>query len=192
MVSIQLEVATAERWPDVVAVFGRRGDDPGWCWCRRFLEPPPDAVDPGDNRAALRSEIQTAAVAPGVIAYVDGVPAGWTRVMPRSALPGVLANRALQRVLPDDLGAWWVTCFAIDRRSRGRGVASALLEAAVTHARNHGATAIEGQPVDSAALKARQVSGSALFTGTMRTFLANGFVEIARTYPSRPVMRRQL
>ena len=73
---------------------------------------------PATTAAALRSEIQTAAVAPGVIAYVDGVPAGWTRVMPRSALPGVLANRALQRVLPDDLGAWWVTCFAIDRRSR--------------------------------------------------------------------------
>jgi hypothetical protein len=23
----------------VVAVFGRRGNDPGWCWCRRFLDP---------------------------------------------------------------------------------------------------------------------------------------------------------
>ena len=112
--------------------------------------------------------------------------------MPRSALPGIRANRALQRVLPDDPGAWWVTCFAIDRRSRSRGVASALLDAAVTHAQKHGATAIEGHPIDTAALKARKVSGSALFTGTMRTFLANGFVEVARTYPSRPVMRRQL
>ena len=112
--------------------------------------------------------------------------------MPRSALPAVLANRALRRVLTDDPGAWWVTCFAIDRRCRTRGVATALLDAAVAHARDHGATAVEGHPVDTDSLKARRVSGSALFTGTMRMFLANGFAEIGRTYPSRPVMRRAL
>ena len=118
MVSIGTAPATAERWPEVVSVFGRRGDDPGWCWCRRFLDPPPDAIDPSDNREALRHEIRTAVVAPGVIAYLDRAPAGWTRVMPRSALPAVLAKRALRRVLTDDPGAWWVTCFAIDRRAR--------------------------------------------------------------------------
>jgi hypothetical protein len=31
--------ASPQRWDDVVAVFGRRGNDPGWCWCRRFLDP---------------------------------------------------------------------------------------------------------------------------------------------------------
>ena len=192
MVRVQSSAATAQRWPDVVRVFGRRGEDPGWCWCRRFLDPPPDAVDPGDNREALRREIHTAAVPPGVIAYVDDAPAGWTRVMPRSALPAVLANRALRRVLIDDPGAWWVTCFAVDRRQRTSGVATALLDAAVAHARAHGATAVEGHPVDTDSLHARRVSGSALFTGTMRMFLANGFTEIGRTYPSRPVMRREL
>lgn len=46
--------------------------------------------------------------------------------------------------------------------------------------------------VDADALKAEHVSGSALFTGTMRTFIAAGFKEIDRTYPSRPVMRHDL
>lgn len=192
MRDIQTEAATAERWPDVVRVFGRRGDDPGWCWCRRFLDPPPDATDPADNRDALRREIHTAEVPPGLIAYVDGVPAGWTRVMPRSNLPAVLSNRALRRILTDEPGAWWVTCFAVDRHHRATGVATALLGAAVAHARAHGATSVEGHPVDTDALNAPRVSGSALFTGTMRTFVANDFTEIGRTYPSRPVMRRAL
>jgi GNAT superfamily N-acetyltransferase len=183
--------ATPERWDDVVAVFGRRGDDPGWCWCRRFLDPS-DGRNEMDNRASLRREIDTAAVPPGLIAYVDGTAAGWTRVMPRLALAGVLANGALRRVLPDDPGAWWVTCFAVDQRHRQRGVATGLLAAAVTHARRHGATAVEGHPVDTNALRATKVSGSALFTGTMRTFVEVGFSEIARTYPSRPVMRLEL
>ena len=192
MVSIQVAPATAERWCDLVTAFGGRGDDPAWCWCRRFLDPPLDAADPADNREALRREISSAQVPPGVIAYVGGTPAGWTRVMPRSAVPGVTANRALRRVLADDPGAWWVTCFAVDRRHRAIGVATTLLAAAVAHPRRHGATAVEGHPVDTDALKAERVSGAALFTGTMRSFVAAGFTEIGRTYPSRPVMRLDL
>jgi GNAT superfamily N-acetyltransferase len=82
-----------------------------------------------------------------------------------------------------------VTCFAIDSRHRRGGVGSALLAAAVTFARGHGATAVEGHPVDVAALTAARVSGSALYTGTMAMFVAAGFSEIARTFPSRPVMQ---
>ena len=84
---------------------------------------------------------------------------------------------------------WWVTCFVVDSRHRRSGVGSALLQAAVTFAGEHGARAVEGHPVDVAALKAARVGGSALYTGTVAMFAAAGFVEVARTYPSRPVMR---
>ena len=96
---------------------------------------------------------------------------------PRSRSPGVRGNRALARVLTeDDAGVWWVTCFVVDNRHR-------------RFAGEHGATAVEGHPVDVAALKAARVGGSALYTGTVAIFAAAGFVEVARTYPSRPVMR---
>lgn len=173
-----------------MTVFGKRGDDRGWCWCQRFMEPDLDGASRIPNRDALRHEVISASVPPGVLAYVDGRPAGWSRVMPRSAVPLIQRNRALRRLLPDDPGAWWITCFAVDRRLRSIGVATALLGAAVVHASSHGATALEGHPVDTDALKAERLDPSALFTGTMRTFVANGFHEIGRTFPSRPVMRR--
>ena len=187
-VTVEIAPSSPALWDDVVSAFGRRGADPSWCWCRRFL----DGSEAVDNRAALQLEVSTASIPPGLLAYVDGLPAGWTRVMPRHQLPGVLANRALRRVLTDDDGAWWVTCFAVQQRFRSIGVASALLDAAVAHAEQHGATAVEGHPVDTDALKAERTSGSALFTGTMRLFVAAGFSEIGRTYPSRPVMRLNL
>ena len=187
LVRIETAQATAARWDDVVTAFGRHGPDPSWCWCQRFLD-----VAADNNRESLRLEVSTAAVAPGLIAYVDGAPAGWTRVMPRATVPGVLANRALRRVLADDDGAWWVTCFAVQQRFRNVGVSRALLDAAVTHAGRNGATAVEGHPVDTDALTAERTSASALFTGTLRVFVAAGFTEIGRTYPSRPVMRRDL
>jgi hypothetical protein len=67
-----------------------------------------------------------------------------------------------------------------------------LLEAAAEFARQHGASAIEGHPVDVAALTAPKVSGSAIYTGTKAMFEAASFVEVARTARTRPVMRRTL
>jgi GNAT superfamily N-acetyltransferase len=187
-VPLRVVAATADRWDDVVACFGRRGNDAGWCWCQAFLESAPD----GDNRSALRRQISAATVPVGLLAFAGERPVGWTRVAPRSQLPGVLANRGLRRILPEDPTAWWVTCFAVDARHRGRGVAHALLTGATAHARDHGASAVEGHPVDVAKLTAAKVSGSALYTGTLAMFAAAGFVEIGRTYVSRPVMRLSL
>ncbi len=124
-----------------------------------------------------------------LIAYVDGQPVGWTRVGPRKSFPGVTGNRALARVLTEDPDAWWVTCFVVDSESRRHGVGIALLAAAVGFAREHGAPAVEGHPVDVAALSAARVGGSAIFTGTLAMFSAAGFAEVGRTYRSRPVMR---
>ena len=41
-------------------------------------------------------------------------------------------------------------------------------------------------------LKAARIGGSAIYTGTVAMFLATGFVEAARTYPIRPVVRLAL
>ncbi|MGH8879003.1 MAG: GNAT family N-acetyltransferase [Stackebrandtia sp.] len=192
--SVRVEPATADRWDDLVAAFGKRGADPGWCWCRLFLRRPGTAAtqDRPDNREALRQEMHSAAVPPGLIAYADGVPVGWTRTGPRSGFPGVTGNRALAKVLIDDPGTWWVTCFAVGSRHRRTGVGAALLTAAVVFAGDHGATAVEGHPVDTAALTAARVSGAAVYTGTMSMFVTAGFVEVARTYRTRPVMRLEL
>jgi GNAT superfamily N-acetyltransferase len=191
--SIQVRPATPDRWSDLVRVFGRRGEDPSWCWCRRFLRSAPcesAAFEPTpDNRDALRQEITHVTVPPGLLAYIHDQPVGWTRVGPRSAFPGVSGNKVLAKVLSEDPGVWWVTCFAVDSRHRRTGVGSTLLKAAVAFAREHGATAVEGHPVDVAALSAARVGGSAIFTGTMDMFSAAGFTEVARTHPTRPVMR---
>jgi GNAT superfamily N-acetyltransferase len=179
--------ATSERWDDLVQVFGRRGSNPDSCWCQRFR-----AHDDSSNRDALQHEIDEEVIPIGLLAYVNGLPVGWTRVVPRASLPGILKNRALRRVLDDDPNAWWVTCFAVSPEYRGTGVALALLRAGAEHARVHGASVVDGHPVDVRRLQASRISGSALFTGTLTTYESAGFREIGRTYASRPVMRLDL
>lgn len=189
----EIRPLTSSRWGDVAIVFGRRGSDPTWCWCRRLLEPPAEQRelprDRRDNRAALHREVVTAGVPPGLLAYDEDQPVGWTRVGPREGFAGVRGNRALARLLSPDPDAWWVACFAVSPGARGGGVATSLLRAAVEFAFAHGAASVEGHPVDVSALHAGHAAPSAVFTGTLPMFLAVGFSEIGRTYPSRPVMR---
>jgi GNAT superfamily N-acetyltransferase len=185
--------AAAARWDDVVEVFGRRGDNPAWDWCRLFVEPGPTGENGApDNRAALRNEIKDAPVAPGLVAYLDGRPVGWSRIGPRSRFAAVTGNRTLAAVLSEEPTAWWVACFATRPEARGLGVGTALLTAAATHAAGQGATALEGYPVDVARLTATKVGAASLYTGTLPMFLAAGFVEVARPRPARPLVRLEL
>jgi GNAT superfamily N-acetyltransferase len=182
-VTIRIEPADSDHWGDVVRVFADRSSNPDSCWCQRFR-----AHDQANNRDALRREITQGAIPIGLLAYDDERPVAWTRVVPRRTLPGVTGNRAIRRLLDDDDDAWWVTCLNILRGSRGNGIGVALLTAAVDHARKHGASVIDGHPVD-VAMSTTKPSPAALFTGTVSIFQAAGFREIGRTYPSRPVMR---
>ena len=181
--AVRIELATAADWSDVRIAFGPRASRPDSCWCQRFRR-----HDCATNEDALLAELRSAVVPIGLLAFLDEQPVGWTRVVPRNTLSGITDNAALQRLLADDEAGWWVSCVNLRREARGRGIGSALLRAAVDHARTHGATIVDGHPVDTDRLKAKP-SPAALFTGTLSMFTAAGFHEIGRTYPSRPVMR---
>lgn len=184
--SVTVRTATAKRWEDVMQIFtGRAGSN---CWCQRFRR---SAAK--DRPTALHDEIEHATGPVGLIAYVDDEPAGWSRVVPRASLPGIVENRALQRLYARDDAdpSWWISCFAVRRAHRGDGVGAALLRTATQFAREQGAAVLDGHPVDVARLS-RPPSPTAVFTGTMSMFTAAGFHEIGRTYPSRPVMRHNL
>jgi GNAT superfamily N-acetyltransferase len=177
---------TPERWPDLEALFGERGASSG-CWCMWWRVPAKDwERDAGaTNKRAFRSIVR-AGPPPGLLAYHDGKPVGWVAVAPRDEFPRLDRSPKLKRV--DDVPVWSVTCFYIDRWYRGTGVGGTLLAAAVEHAREHGATSIEGYPLDPGDGK---VTNAAAFTGVLDMFRAAGFDEIARR-GGRPVLRREL
>lgn len=183
---IRVELAAASRWDDVVEAFGPGASRATSCWCQRFRR-----HEEQSNRDALQREVVDSAVPVGLLAYLDDRPVGWSRAVPRRTLPGVVQNRALQRLLDADDSAWWASCVNVRREARGQGIGIALLEAAIGHARDHGASVLDGHPVD-VGLATSRPSPAALFTGTLTMFTAAGFYELGRTYPTRPVMRVDL
>lgn len=176
--------ATAARWNDLERLFGPNGACAG-CWCMWFRQGSSEfrARHGESNRRALR-RLVGARLAPGVIAYRDGEPLGWCAVASRDQYVRVLRSRTLAPV--DERPAWAVTCFYIKPAERRSGLGRPLLEAAVRHARAHGARLIEGYPIDPVT---RKITNNEAFHGLVSTFRACGFREVERRSPNRPIMR---
>jgi len=175
---------TAARWSDLERLFGPRGAC-GGCWCMWWLLPRAqfDAQKGAANRAAFHARVMGEEV-PGLLGYLDGMPAAWCAVAPRASYPALARSRTLAPV--DAVPVWSVVCLYVARPFRRQGLSVRMLEAAVAHARAGGAPVVEGYPV----IPARGTMPDAFaWTGVASAFAQAGFVEVARRTPTRPIRR---
>lgn len=180
---------TPERWPDFETLFGERGACEG-CWCMFWRRPSHKEYkdNRGDsNKAAMKSIIEAGDI-PGILAYVNDVPAGWCAVAPRSAYPALARSRVLKPV--DEQDVWSITCLFIDKTFRKRGLSTGLLRAACDFAASRGASLVEGYPVEPDPDK--KYADAFVWTGLASSFLMAGFYEVARRSLTRPIMRKKL
>ena len=182
---VSIEPATADRWDDVLTVFGTRGD-PSRCWCAYLFRPRVDYQDRVGNRDYLR-ELMAGPTPPGLLAYSEGMPVGWVAAAPRSLFGPRLERSPAMRPLPYEGTVWSVLCFVVPRPHRQHGVAHALLAGAVDQARAAGAAAIEGVPRDDRTGK--RWPNPMAYTGTATMFAAAGFTEVERRRDDRVVYR---
>ncbi len=169
---------TVEAWPALAGLFAvDGGGDPRWCWCMYYRRRGRDfqLTSRDENRDALHA-LATGPRPPGLVALgADGRALGWVAVAPRTEYERIERSRRIPRM--DERPVWAVVCFVVARQARGRGVARALLAAAVDHARVHGAPAIEAYP----AVPQGRIAAAAAFTGTLRMFEGAGFRRVADT-----------
>jgi GNAT superfamily N-acetyltransferase len=133
------------------------------------------------NKSAFRRLVKRGAVH-GCLAFVADEPVGWCCLGPRGDFPRLERVKALQGDWP--AGTWSVTCFFIRSKWRRRGVALALLQAAVDLARGAGAVALEGYPVRPTGSRPDDIPGAFAWTGVPRLFERLGFRKLDR--PGRP------
>ncbi|MCA1588690.1 MAG: GNAT family N-acetyltransferase [Chloroflexi bacterium] len=187
---------TPGRLPDLAALFGQ-GGDPKWCWCAFFRVRGLDFKNStrARNRTVLQRAVEATAAqrrAPGLMAYEGEGAIGWVSLGPRDDYERLIHSRVLAPV--DDEPVWSIVCFVVSRRSRGRGVARALLDAAIEYARGHGAKWLEAYPADTAG---GRISSANAYTGTLSMFERAGFRVVARRQanrasPVRPIVRLRL
>ena len=105
----------------------------------------------------------------------DGQVVGWVAVAPRGELARVEASRATPRV--DDVDVWVVPCVTVRKGERGRGIALALVRAAVEYAAAEGAPAVEAYPRAGS----ERASDDSVYYGTEALFRRAGFRVVARS-----------
>jgi GNAT superfamily N-acetyltransferase len=182
--SVEFHPVTPDRWDDFEQLLGPRGACAG-CWCMFWKLPRKEfEAGKGDANRLAQKAIIAAGGTPGLLAYVDGIPAGWIAAAPRGMYSGLARSRVLAPL--DDLLVWSVPCFFVDKKYRRQGLTVALLKAAIDHVAKHGGKVVEGYPVETKDKKAPPVF---IYTGTASAFRQAGFVEAARRSETRPIMR---
>jgi GNAT superfamily N-acetyltransferase len=171
-----IEVLPATVFADVEAMVGPKRPDANACWCLSYrLTSKEHLALKGPARGAKVRELVAQDPPPGVIAYDGDDVVGWAGVHPR-ADTSFATNRRIPHV--DDLDVWSVWCIRVRPGHRGEGISHHLLAGAVEFARDHGAPAIEGYPLDN---KGAKIDLTMAYVGTMSLFEQAGFTKAADT-----------
>ena len=176
---------TPERWPDFERLFGPRGAY-GGCWCMwwRVSRKEFEAQQGEGNRAAMREIVQAGTV-PGILAYVEGEPAGWCSVAPREQFASLNRSPILRPI--DEQPVWSIVCRVVGKAFRRQGLSPALIRAARDYAVDQGARIVEAYPtVPRGDGRLPPVSS---YMGLPAMFEEAGFVSVARPSKSRAIMR---
>lgn len=170
-----IDVRPATVFGDVKTMLGPKRPDADVCWCLSYRVSSKENLalhkqERGEKIAALMKQGP-----PGVLAYDGDDVVGWAAVHPR-ADTAFATNRKIPHV--DDFDVWSVWCIRVRPGHRGKGISHALLAGAVDFAREGGAPAVEGYPVDNAGEK---VDLTMAYVGTRKLFEKAGFHKVADT-----------
>lgn len=172
-----IRVAPATVFDDVQALVGPKRPDANVCWCLsyRLTSSKENRELVGPARGERVRRLVSEDPPPGVLAYDGDTVVGWAAVHPR-ADTSFARNRKIPHV--DDLDVWSVWCIRVRPGHRKQGISHHLLAGAVEFARDNGAPAIEGYPVDN---KGAKVDQTMAYVGTRNLFEQAGFTKVADT-----------
>lgn len=183
------EEVTPAHWPKLEELFGERGAC-GGCWCQAWR------IEKGEKweevkgavaKERFRRGIESGTIL-GILAFEGGTPVGWCTFGPRRSFPLLDRTRAYQCEDADEV--WSIPCFYVPRIHRNRGIAHALLAAALAALKARGARIAEGYPAkpnrDGAYIS------TFAWTGTDSLFEKAGFVMAGDPARSKRRVRKRL
>lgn len=170
-----IEIRSATDFDDVKTMLGPKRPDANVCWCLSYRIPSKENQALTGPARGKRVKQLIEEGPPGVLAYDGDDVVGWAAVAPRAE-----TSFARSRKIPhvDDAAVWSVWCIRVRPGHRGKGISHHLLGGAIAFARENGAPAIEGYPVDN---RGEKVDLTMAYVGTRALFERAEFKKAADT-----------
>ncbi|HTJ70316.1 MAG TPA: GNAT family N-acetyltransferase [Actinospica sp.] len=162
----------AETWDAFAELVERNNGVFGGCWCIGFH---PERNQTGvSHREAKEERVRTDRAHAALVFDEEGVAQGWCQYGSPEELPSIKHRREYDKDAPPRPD-WRITCFYVDKKHRGQGVARAALEGAL-----HQIAAAGGGRVEaiSEVTAGRDAPGRFLFSATVELFADHGFEKV--------------
>jgi GNAT superfamily N-acetyltransferase len=147
---------STKTWHDFETLFSQ-GNGWDFCQCMHFQRPCslpksewlPTRCERGVRNRRQKKKLVEQGCAHGILVYVGGEPVGWCQFGPREELPRIDNSRKYKTLAPDPGTEkfWRITCFAVLKKHRKHGVASAALNAALEAIKRKGGGLVEAYPI---------------------------------------------
>ena len=164
----------ASTWDAFAELVERNNGVFGGCWCIGYHLEHRRYGTAIDHREAKEDRVRTDRAHAALVLDEDGRAQGWCQYGSPAELPGIKHRREYEKQAPP-LPDWRITCFYVDTKHRGQGIARAALEGALDQIAHCGGGLVEAIPEVTAG---RQASGRFLFSATVELFAQNGFTRI--------------
>jgi GNAT superfamily N-acetyltransferase len=141
----------------------------GGCWCIGYH---PECGQPGISyRAVKEDRVRTGRAHAALVFDENGVAQGWCQYGGPEELSNIKHMREYDKEPPASPD-WRITCFYVDKKQRGQGVARAALEGALDQIAHAGGGLVEAIPEVTIG---REAPGRFLFSATVELFEQYGF-----------------
>jgi len=165
----QLDASTWDAFAELVE---RNGGIFGGCWCIGWH---PESGQRGVSYRDIKKErVFTDRAHAALVFDENGSAQGWCQYGSAEELSGIKHRRAYEKDAPP-LPDWRITCFWVDSRHRGQGIARLALEGALAQIAERGGGLVEAIPEVT---EGREAQGRFLFSTTVELFEEYGFQRV--------------
>jgi GNAT superfamily N-acetyltransferase len=162
----------ASTWDAFAELVERNNGIFGGCWCIGFH---PDRHENGVSyRTAKETRVREGRAHAALVFDGSGAAQGWCQYGSPRELPNIKHRREYDKDAPP-LPDWRITCFYVDKKHRGEGIARAALEGALDQIAAAGGGLVEAIPEVTAG---REAPGRFLFSATVELFEQYGFTRV--------------
>jgi ribosomal protein S18 acetylase RimI-like enzyme len=176
----------ASTWEAFAELVERNNGVFGGCWCMGFH---PERNRTGINhREAKEDRVRTDRAHAALVFDEMGSAQGWCQYGSPEELPSIKHRREYDKDAPPRPD-WRITCFYVDKKHRGQGVARAGLEGALEQIAAAGGGSVEAI---SEVTAGRNAPGHFLFSATVELFEDHGFTRVRQVGKHAWVLSRRV